>query len=166
MRAFQIEDIRLFMQQLLCTGTFDTFETVRLNVRSFASFSIEGQPSSEWSDSGQDDDEASHRYIQWKMLRPILCSILHGKRKPSSIQIVFRLADYNCQKILEQSGIPLSLQDIDGLYLNITYTHTSSAETLQCTTGTSLRIFVMDKALEHAWDDMVCRLFRSRQLPF
>jgi hypothetical protein len=33
-----------------------------------------------------------------------------------------------------------------------------------CTTGTSMKIFTLDKSLDRIWDDMVIRFFRSRQI--
>ena len=35
-----------------------------------------------------------------------------------------------------------------------------------CTTGTSLRIFTLDKTLDSVWDEMALRFFRSRQIPY
>ena len=47
------------------------------------------------------------------------------------------------------------------LYLNIRYEEGE----LYCITGTALKFFTLDKALEVQWDESVREFFRSRQIP-
>ena len=49
-----------------------------------------------------------------------------------------------------------------GLYLNIRYEN----GVLSCITGTSLKIFTLDKRLEYEWDETVRRYFKKKQVPF
>ena len=37
---------------------------------------------------------------------------------------------------------------------------------LLCTTGTSLKIFTLDKQLDRVWDEMVRKFFRKNQVAF
>ncbi len=36
---------------------------------------------------------------------------------------------------------------------------------LNCISGASLRIFTLDKSLEHAWDEMLRRFFKKKEIP-
>jgi len=53
-------------------------------------------------------------------------------------------------------------EEIDGLFLNIHYEGSS----VNCVSGTSLRTFSLDKSLEHAWDSMLQKFFRQKEIPF
>ena len=77
---------------------------------------------------------------------------------PLEMKIVFRLSDANAGRLLSQNGIPLTEEDIEGLYLNIRY----DGKGLTCITGTSLKLFTLDRTLELAWD-RVTGLFLKRQ---
>ena len=66
------------------------------------------------------------------------------------------------EKLLAQAGIPLQAGDVAGLFLNILYAEGK----ISCTTGTSLKIFTLDKSLDRAWDEMVRRYLRQCQIPF
>ena len=77
-------------------------------------------------------------------------SIIKGKRTPLNFKIVFQLSSSNVEKLLSQSGIALKPEDIYGLYLNCQF----DGKQLLCTTGTSLKIFTLDKQLDRVWDEM------------
>ena len=49
------------------------------------------------------------------------------------------------------NNIPVNPQDVSALFLNIYYENGA----LTVTTGTSLKVFTLDKTLEHLWDDTV-----------
>ena len=66
------------------------------------------------------------------------------------------------EKLLSQSGIALKPEDIYGLYLNCQF----DGKQLLCTTGTSLKIFTLDKQLDRVWDEMVRKFFRKNQVAF
>lgn len=101
-------------------------------------------------------------YVLWKRVRPFFFDLTKGKNTPLSFRIVFRLAPHNVAKLLMQSGISLTAEDVDGLFLNIRFDENG----LYCISGTSLRIFSLDKSLEHAWDAMLEKFFRKKEIPF
>ena len=68
----------------------------------------------------------------------------------------------NLEKLLSRSGLSFRSEDVFGLYLNCQF----DGEHLLCTTGTSLKIFTLDKSLDHLWDDMVKRFFRQQGIIF
>lgn len=179
MLALHIQDIHDFMQKLLTPGVFDTFELVRCTIKTHAVFSIDGTAQTDWIDQSDQEmtkdtavsdtlhtNQGHQRYVMWKEFISPVRNILSGKKKPSMLQIVFRLADYNTKKITDLLGDDYTMEMIDGLYLNISYTYNGTQENLLCTTGTSIRTFTLDKTLAHTWDDMICRLFHSKKIPY
>ena len=94
-------------------------------------------------------------------MRPFCLELIKGKKTPLNFKIVFQLSASNTEKLLRQSGTSLNPSDVSGLYLNLHY----NGQSLNCVTGTSLNLFTMDKSIEHAWDEMVRKFFRAKEIP-
>ncbi|MDY3250161.1 MAG: DUF5721 family protein [Candidatus Choladocola sp.] len=164
MRSYQIQDIRGFMNRLLLTDTFDTFLLSEASITTFASFHIDGTFHPEYLSRSEAELLTSEQcgYTLWKRIRPFFCDLVKGKNTPLHFRIVFRLAQHNVKKLLEQSGISCSVEEVNGLFLNIHY----DGNDLTCVSGTSLRFFSLDKTLEHSWDSMLEKFFRQKEIPF
>lgn len=61
----------------------------------------------------------------------------------------------NISRLLEMNNLPVKEEDVSALFMNVVYEH----GTLSVTTGTSLKIFTMDKTLEHIWDDTIKKYY-------
>lgn len=164
MRSFQIQDTRDFMKKLLMVDTFDTFQLSEASITTFASFHMDGLFHADYFGTQEEEAFSTEKdsYVLWKRIRPFFFDLTKGKNTPLSFRIVFRLAHHNVAKLLSQSGISLTAEDVDGLFLNIRYDENG----LYCISGTSLRIFSLDKSLEHAWDAMLEKFFRQKAIPF
>ena len=164
MRLYQIPDIRDFMKKLLISDTFDTFLLSEASITTYASFHIDGAFHPGYLSSSEEEQLTVEQcgFTLWKRIRPLFFELTRGKNTPLSLHIVFRLAPYNVEKLLTQTGISMNPADVDGLFLNIHYDGT----TLSCTSGTSLRLFSLDKTLEHAWDSMLEKFFHQKAIPF
>ena len=163
MQSLQLPDVKDFMSRLLTTDCFDSFLLSEASITTFTSFHIDGSFHPDYfGNTEKDQNYSSSNSLSWKMVRPLFFDLIKGKNTPLDFKIVFRLADYNVEKLLLQSGIALRSQDVSGLFLNIYY----NGKNVSCITGTSLRIFTMDKSLEHAWDSMVQKFLRQKQIPF
>ena len=169
MQSLLIQDHKTFMHHLLAAETFDSFELVKAQISTFCTFSIDGSYHHGYFQE-EDASVSDAPYCAWRMVRPHVLEMIRGKSKPRNMHIVFRLSDANTQKVLRSGAssgaASLSAEDVNGLYLNISYNHTESEEQIACVTGTSLKVFSTDKSLEHSWDDMVIRFFRKNQIPF
>ena len=53
-------------------------------------------------------------------------------------------------------------EQVAALYLNIRYENHAAA----CVTGTSLKIFTLDKQIEQEWDETVRRYLKKLQIPY
>lgn len=95
-------------------------------------------------------------------MREYCFSLIRGKRTPLRFKFVFGLSEPNIEKLLKQQDLSFTPQDVQGLYLNISYDGTS----LKCVTGTSMNLFTMDKSLEEAWDKMVQKFFTQKEIEF
>ena len=63
---------------------------------------------------------------------------------------------------MRKENLGFTADQVAGLYLNIRYENGA----LSCVTGTSLKIFTLDKRLEYEWDEMIRRYFKKKQVPF
>ena len=78
------------------------------------------------------------------------------------LSCTFQLSRKNTEKMLLSSGLSLSPEDVFGLFLNCQF----DRGRLVCTTGTSLRIFTIDRTVDQLWDDMIRRFFRQQGISF
>ncbi len=152
MLALKIRDTKNFMNKLLAGDTFDTFLFSEGTVTTFTTFTIDGT----WHGDYFSEEEIGG--LTWKLMRPILFQIIKGKNTPINMRIVLKLADHNVESLLRNSDVSLQKEQVDGLYLNLSY---SKGEAV-LTTGTSLKIFTMDKSLDRVWDDLVRRFLAGK----
>jgi hypothetical protein len=162
MISLHILDVRGFMAQLLLRDTFDRFYLTEASVTTFGTFFIDGRLQKNYYSSEElEHEEFSQPWSYWKQMRPFCLELIKGKKTPLSFKIVFQLSAANTEKLLRQSGTSLMPSDVAGLYLNLHY----NGKELHCVTGTALNLFTMDKSLEHAWDEMVRKFFRAKEIP-
>lgn len=163
MIALNILDVKTFMSKLLVGDIFDNFYLSEASITTYVTFSIDGSLHKEFFDTALADslhlEERS--YTLWKEVKPFCFSVMKGKHTPLHFKIVFLLSGENITKLLIQSGISYTPDDIFGLYLNFQF----DGSHLSCTTGSSLRMFSLDKSLDRVWDDMVIRFFQQQEIP-
>ena len=85
----------------------------------------------------------------------------YGVKLPESFQITLQLSPEENEKFIRRVKPDLPADQIAALYLNIRYENHAAA----CVTGTSLKIFMLDKQIEQEWDETVRRYFRKLQIP-
>lgn len=166
MLAVRITDTRDFMKKLLTQDLFDTFLFSEAVITTFTTFTIDGTWHPDYyEEQGTDADSSDSsipKALTWKLIRPVLFDMIKGRHTPVSFRIVLRLADYNVESLLTSASVSIDASQVAGLFLNLNYQN----NTVTCTTGTSLRIFTLDKTLDSVWDEMALRFFRSRQIAY
>ena len=115
-----------------------------------------------WKEFYNKEEIPERDYALWKDVREYCFSIIKGKRTPLNFKFVLGLSDSNIEKLLLQQGLDFKPQDVRGLYINLKY----DGSKLQCITGTSMKLFTMDKSLEQAWDKMVQKFFMKQEIKF
>lgn len=153
-----LTDTKSFMSQLLLADTFDNFTFIEGEITTFNTFKIDGYMQKNFFDT----DEEVPEYSSWKNVREFCFSLIKGKRTPLGFHFTFSLSPKNIQRLAAQSVPSLDTDTVQGLYMNIRY----DGSRLVCVTGTSFKTFTMDKTLEHAWDEMVERFFRKKEISF
>ena len=108
---------------------------------------VNGRLNREYFDTEEQADLPE--YVEWKDIKQIVYSYIKGKRLPIGFKIILMFNRENISRLLEMNNLPVKTEDVSALFMNVVYEH----EALSVTTGTSLKIFTMDKTLEHVWDD-------------
>ena len=160
MLALHIPDVRDFTSKLFLGDVFDAFYCCEASFTTYFTCTIDGNLKKEFFDSQEAPKDRD--LCLWEEIKPYCRTLIRGRHTPLHFQIVFQLSHKNVEKLLQLSGLSLSPENISGLYLNCRFDRGS----LICTTGTALRIFTMDKSLDQAWDSMVTRFFRQKEIPF
>lgn len=158
MIAFSLTNIKEFMSHLLLHDTFDSFAFIEGEIVTFNTFQIDGFIRKEFFDT----DAELPEYSPWKNVREYCFSLIKGKRTPLSFRFIFSLSRKNIGRLIEQNGLSVRPGEVQGLYLNIHY----DGARLSCVTGTSFKSFNMDKTLEHAWDEMVEKFLKQKEIEF
>ena len=100
---------------------------------------------------GTGDSSGFPRLQSWGNVRQFCYELVKGKTLPVYMKVVLQLSRQDTEKLLARSGAVLSISDVAGLYLNISY----DRKGLRCVTGTSLLTFTLDKSIEHEWDETI-----------
>lgn len=164
MIALHVTDIKHFMNRLFLSEDFDAFRISEATFVTFSTFHIDGQLQKDYYSAEELEEQqlTEQSCSSWRQVRPFCLSLIKGKHTPLEFKIVFRLSQANVQRLLQQSGLSFSINDVNGLFLNLHYQNGG----LTCTTGTALSFFTLDKTLDHVWDDMVCKFFLQKDLSF
>jgi len=162
MIALSFPDIRMTTARLFTGEDFDSFLVSELSLSTLCTFQVDGHIAKDYYSAEELEAMPDQTFVAWKYLRPFLYQLIRGKRMPEQFRIVFRLAGYNVEKFLKQTGLPYRPEDVGGLFLNLRY----AAGTLTAYTGTSLNVFDLSKNLDAEWERMVKSFFRQKQIPF
>lgn len=162
MIALKIEDLKSFTAQLFVGETFDAWLVREANIVTFNSFTIDGRIRPGYY--SEEETKANHieEFSAWKTLRPFCYSLIKGKRLPESFQITLQLSQEENEKFLRRAKPDFLAEQLAALYLNIRY----EKQEATCVTGTSLKVFTLDKQIEHEWDDTVRRYLKKLQIPY
>ena len=169
MKLFTIRNTANFMTALLSDRekVFDQFLLSDAVIVTGNTFTIDGHINLEFyshddleilkqeaSDKGRIFSEAM---VRWEKVKHFCFDCIRGSRLPLSFKISLCLSPENVGKFLAGIDSAISSDQIGSLNVNIKY----DGSTLTCTTALSLKIFTLDKTLEHAWDDMFERFLDS-----
>ena len=173
MIALSILDLKKFMSAFLIGGLFDEYSLIEAQITTFCTFSIDGrlekafyQDRSEISgEEGapllpQEDAGTGAEYVAWKQVRPYCFEIIKGKKTPLFFKFVFFYPKEKIPAFLSSFGLSTPPEEIAGLCLNLRY----DGNNLVLTTGTSMKVFTMDRSCDHAWDDAVRGLMARQSI--
>ncbi|MDD3277649.1 MAG: DUF5721 family protein [Lachnospiraceae bacterium] len=162
MIAITIKSVKTFMNKMLLTDTFDNYYVSEVSITTFATFSIDGKLHHDFYDPGRAEElrSSGQEQILWKDIKAFCFSVIKGKHAPLAFKFVLQLPPQEVALLIARSSLSLIPEDVFGLFLNCQFT----GETLTITTGSSLRIFTLDKSLDHAWDTMLQTFLTQQEI--
>lgn len=161
MISLKVADVKAFMNKLLLQSVFDNFLVSEVEVNTANKFSIQGDLNQSFFSSDELEALDGRTYSTWGELRPILYQIIKGNRTPLSFKMVFLLSKSNTENVLSKSGLPFKYEDIGGLFLNIRFDQNG----LYLITGTSIKIFTLDKSLDQVWEKDLKTFLKYHEIP-
>lgn len=150
MKSYTIEDVKTFMNELLVNERYDSFYMFETRLKVAMDYYVNGKINKDFFDS-DDEREALDDYVSWKDIKNKIFELIKGIRLPISFKVILMFNRDNIERLIEMNNIPVNPQDVSALFLNIYYENGE----LTVTTGTSLKVFTLDKTLEHLWDETV-----------
>lgn len=164
MLALKLTDVKVFMNKLLRSETFDHFLLQEAVISSAANYIIDGRLNQEYFSSEELEEAGitNYPFLPFSMLRGNCFDLIKGRKTPSSFRFVFLLSPENQKKTLESLHSSFTEKDIRGFFLNLKY----QSQSLTLTTGVSYQIFSMDKSLENEWDKLVIRFLKQQNIAF
>jgi len=150
MKSYTIEDVKTFMNELLVNEKYDSFYMFETRLKVAMDYYVNGKINKDFFDS-DDEREALDDYVSWKDIKNKIFELIKGIRLPISFKVILMFNRDNIERLIEMNNIPVNPQDVSALFLNIYYENGE----LTVTTGTSLKVFTLDKTLEHLWDETV-----------
>ena len=164
MISLKITDTKFFMNQLLCSETFDNFLLLEASITKDATFIINGHinPSFYSPEEREEAGLCEYTILPYSKLRPVCYQLIRGKHTPVCFKFVLMLSPDNTANVLAQSLSGYYLHDITGIYLNISFQNGQ----LNLTTGISYTIFATDRTLEQEWDLLLQKFLFRHNISF
>ena len=162
MLSIQIQDVKEFMNGLLRSELFHPFYLWEASIKTSVSYHIDGRLNQDFYSTDELEVLPQTDYIAWSSVKPQIFSMIKGSKAPLSMKIILMLSKTGTNQLLSKYNLPLSEENINGLFLNIHYDGTN----LSCTTGVSYRTFTMDKRLESAFGESILLWLRQSQIAY
>lgn len=161
MISLKVADVKAFMNKLLLQNVFDNFLVSEVEVNTANKYTIVGDLNQGFFSNDEVEALDGRTNSTWGELRPVVFQIIKGNKTPLSFKMVFLLSKSNTVNVLTKSGLPLRPEDIGGLFLNIRFDQNG----LYLITGTSMKVFTLDKSLDQVWDRDVKIFLKHHEIP-
>ncbi len=162
MLSIQIQDVKEFMNHLLCSDTFHSFYLWEASLKTSVHYHIDGRLNRDFFNTDELEAFPQSDYISWAVIKPQIFSMIRGNKTPLSMKIILMLSKANTNNLLTKYNLPLSEENINGLFFNIHY----DGANLTCTTGVSYRTFTMDKRLESVFEESIKNWLHYHNIAF
>ncbi len=133
MQMYKIEDVKEFMSLLFLKENFDKFCVGSVELKTVVPISIHGNLQLDWLNEEERALYEGYEYVPWKLLRPMVFSLIKGKQTPQMMRIQFVHYFDN--------------DDCGGLRIQY-----ENGE-LTCISMYTASTFTLDKSNEQMWDD-------------
>ena len=161
MLALTLPDQSIFMQEMINGTLFDHFLCSKVVLHHNVDYVIDGRYNLDFFDSDERAQKEAQQYCSWTECRSIIFQMMKGSRLPQSFQIVLAATRESMEKLLEKSPGTLTIDQVEGLFLNINYQN----HTLHLTTGSSYSVYTMDRSLDQLFEEAVVKLLQLHHIP-
>lgn len=162
MVALKIEDLKNFTSKLFVGEMFDSWLVREASIVTYNTFTIDGRVRQGYYSDEELELKKIEEFSSWKTIKPFCFSLIKGKKLPESFHITMQLAPGAAEAFVKRSGVDIRADQINGLYLNIRYEN----GVLHCVSGTSLKIFTLDRQVDQEWDLAVQEFMKQQQMPY
>lgn len=162
MVLLKILDIKDFMSKLLIKTDFDEFYMSEMEITAACRYQIKGRLNKSWFSEEELRAMGGREYSYWKEHKATAFQFVKGEKTPLFLKVVFLLAPQGLEAFLEQGKSGFLLGDVEGLYLNMKF----EKNQLVIGTGSSLKIFTLDRSLEQSWGEYVMGFLKASQIPY
>lgn len=162
MISLKIVDVKAFMSSLLVHNVFDNFLLTEMEINTMVRFQVDGDLNQNFFSTDEKEVLGDRSYATWSEIKPFAYQVVKGNKTPSSFKMVFLLSKSNLENVIKKNELTFRLEDIGGLFLNIRYDHNG----LYIITGTSMKIFTLDKTMDHIWDRDVKKFLKYHEIAF
>lgn len=162
MLAIKILDVKDFMNQLLLQSVFDDFLFCEGTVKTGITFIADGKINKDFFDSEELSQGSLADYTKWQSQKHIFYEIIKGKKTPLYFKLIFMLSKEQLNDFLLKHNVPMKITDVAGLFFNVYY----DKNTLTITSGTSLKVFQLDKTLDTLWDEALLQYLKKNAITY
>lgn len=164
MKAYQIKDVKNFMNKLLRTDAFDSFLLAEAAITTYNAFVIDGHIIKEFftGDVNNDSILPPYEFSKWQDMRSLCFDLIKGRRTPVNFKLILHLKPELTKEILQKGECGVSLSDLKAFVLNIKY----DGSMLTCITATAFHTFLPDKTPDKLWDDYFMDFLTDKSLSF
>ena len=138
------EDIKKFMNCLLCEESFDIFRVHSCEIVTYCTFKIDGAVNKDYFAP----DEAPEGSCPWALAKPAVFGLIKGKRLPKVFKLVLAVP---------RDKLPLLHDNLKEAFLNINYENGK----ITFVTGTLQNEFKLDKQQDAAFEGYIKKIFKK-----
>lgn len=144
MRLFEVTDQKRFMNHLLKTNLFDSFEVHEITLHTAFKVTIDGQRNEAYFKDFSDEaiKPLDSKFLGWSELRPFIYELIQGKHLPTFFKIILSTTMPNLTE---------SYPYVTNFYLNILF----KEKQITCNTGVAYQAFTLDKQADEVWDKRI-----------
>lgn len=146
MIAGTVENKKEFMAMLLKGNAFDRLLVRSVSIKTNIFYEIDCAINKDWY-TAEEQESLTEKYIAWSELRPTIFNIIKGNKLPGYMKIILSPSDEATAKIHTNAA---------ALFINIIFENGK----LSIITGSSEKMFSLDKTVEHSWDEYAARFFK------
>ena len=160
MLSLVFHDLKKMTSLLFTENSFDRFLLKSASLSAMLSVTISGEKDPDFFSEEEREKEMQESFVRYETVRPLLFSLIKGKRPPLSFRIIL-ITDKNTTNSLKvKSGF--SGAEVTSLSMNFSFKN----GVLTLSSGVSYSGFTLDKSLEALWDQTIRNFLDQKDVTY